>query len=117
MSMKTTILCPCWASAVMASNPIPLVEAVLESRFPKRDLIEMPQRKGSTRARSDAKSTSHRSPERRRFADPRGYRRHVPARQRRRGINAGEIPDIEVLDHIGIGDEDWVSLHGAKLIP
>ena len=35
----------------------------------------------------------------------------------RRLISAGEILGIDVLDHIVIGDERWVSLHGAKLIP
>lgn len=35
----------------------------------------------------------------------------------RRLINAGEILGIEVLDYIVIGDERWVSLHGAKWIP
>jgi DNA repair protein RadC len=35
----------------------------------------------------------------------------------RRLVSAGEILGIEVLDHIVIGDEGWVSLHGAKLIP
>jgi DNA repair protein RadC len=35
----------------------------------------------------------------------------------RRLVSAGEILGIDVLDHIVIGDEGWVSLHGAKLIP
>jgi DNA repair protein RadC len=35
----------------------------------------------------------------------------------RRLISAGEILGIELLDHIVVGDEHWVSLHSAKLIP